>query len=128
MNPVAQFFRWWRARCARNWAVVVSIAAGIVAIYGVSPIIAEWRFWSWRWETGLLASRLYPPTLADQQRLTLSLENRLEWLNTRAKANKLEPHQWGEIAVTQDAIKQSKREEEKIIREEAFFRGKLEYR
>ncbi len=132
MSRIAVGLRWWRARCGVPWAIFISIVSGLGVVFGsiwvAAPIVAEWRFWASRSEIRTVAERVYPRTIADQERITFSLESRLEWLKTRAATGKLEPVQWGEIAVTEDAIKKSKKEVEKIIREEAEIRGEQEHR
>ena len=132
MNRIVAALRWWKARCGVPWAIFLSIVSGLGVIGGMvwaaAPVVAEWRFWASRWEIQTVADRVYPGTLADQQRITLSLEGRLKWLKERANAGGLEPGQWGEVPVVEDAIKQSKREEARIIHEESLIRGKQEHR
>lgn len=131
-HVVTEFLQAWQQKCGRNWAIVVAIAAGLVTFITLwnmaGPVLAEMRFWTARWETALIADKVYPKALADQIAITRSLEAKLEWLRNTAKAGNLDPHQWQEIIIIENAIDKSRREEEEIIREEAIFKLNREYR
>jgi hypothetical protein len=129
---VTVFLRWWALKCGRNWAILISIATGATAIFvaysTLAPVVADLRPWTARWETALIADKVYPRALADQQTKTLSLENRLKWLRERGLAGKLVQEQWAEIPVIEGLIWDSKAAEAKIIREQTLFEIKREYR
>lgn len=126
MNPVAQFFRWWRARCARNWAVLVSMATGLVALYAAAPVIAEWRFWTNRWETTLIADKVYPRALEEQRLRLIIIEDRVKWLE--ALGSKMNSVQFAELQDLRRQRLRAKEEEERLIRERAIFQLQMEYR
>lgn len=116
-------------KCAKWWVMATAGVAGTIAA-GIAAN-AQWenfRPWATRGEIGQVADRTYPTALANQQRLTLSLQDRLDWLRERAKAGKLTPTQWGEIAIIEGAIERSKKEEEQIIKEQTKFKSYQEYR
>lgn len=129
---MAEFLTWWKHRCGRNWAVLTSIVAGIIGLITLhnlaTPVVAELRPWATRFEITLVADRLYPRTLFDQQAKTLSLQNRLKWLEERGARGDLAADQWMEIPVIRQAIQDSKDEETRIIKERAYFQMQKEYR
>jgi hypothetical protein len=131
-NGIAVFLRWWSAKCGRNWAILGAIVAGLIGMFTLynlaSPVVAEMRPWATRHEVGLVADRVYPRALADQQTKTLSLENRLKWLKERGQAGKLNPEQWGEISVIEGLIWDSKTAEARIIREQTLFELQRQHR
>lgn len=126
------FLTWWSRKCGRNWAILGSIVAGLIAmitLYNLArPVVAEMRPWATRYELSQVAERTYQRAVTDQIAITKSLEAKLEYLKALARDGKMSPEQWIEIPVIEQAIQKSKEEETRIIKERAYFEMQKEYR
>jgi len=123
----------WVERCLKRILLFVTV----VAATGTAIVTAgaHWdsvRPWATRSEIAEfangVANDLYPLSLADQQTKTLSLENRLKFLEENGKAGKNTPEQWLEIPVMKRLIDESKDKEAQIIKRQTRFRTFQEHR
>ncbi len=130
MNRIVAGLRWWRARCGVPWAIFISIVTGVGVIWGgvyaAAPVIAEWRFWSMRWETSLIADKVYPRALEEQRLRIIIIDDRIKWLE--ALGGKMNSVQFAELQDLRRQRLRAKDEEEQLIRERAIFQLQMEFR
>jgi hypothetical protein len=117
----------WIEKCMKRWVLFITLVAGTSGVvYAASEHWQSLRPWASRYELYLIAERAYPRALKDQQLLSITIQQRIDWLETQAA--KLKPDQYQELIILRSALQDSKNEETRILHEEAKFKEYREYR